>query len=289
MTIGPDSDAFASQEPYLRALAYRFLQKTTDVDDIMQEAWIRYSQANKDEIVNLEAWLTTVVTRLCLDTIRQNQKFVSYNSAINLTTNNNLPEANLELISDVESAFKIILAELTPSQQISFILHDIFSFTFSEIGSILGISEVAARRQASRARAIIQNSNLDTAQRENNNEQQIVSAFLTAAQQGDIEGLISVLHPEVTRIADSDTVKTGEPSHISGIKNIINETITLQANAQDADVYLLSRKPVILVGSPEKPRLLLTFKIYNGKIYRYNVISDYSKINSLMLSGMKPL
>ena len=77
MTIGPDSDAFTSQEQYLRALAYRFLQKTTDVDDIMQEAWIRYSQANKDEIFNLEAWLTTVVTRLCLDTIRQNQKFVS--------------------------------------------------------------------------------------------------------------------------------------------------------------------------------------------------------------------
>lgn len=289
MTIGPDSDAFASQEQYLRALAYRFLQKTTDVDDIMQEAWIRYSQANKDEIFNLEAWLTTVVTRLCLDTIRQNQKFVSYNYAISLPTNNNLPEANLELISDVESAFKIILAELTPSQQISFILHDIFSFTFSEIGSILGISEVAARRQASRARAIIQNSNLDTAQCENNNEQQIVSAFLTAAQQGDIEGLISVLHPEVTRIADSDAIETGEPSHISGIKNIINETITLQANAQDADVYLLSRKPVILVGSPGKPRLLITFKIYNGKIYRYNVISDYSKINSLILSGVKPL
>ena len=289
MTIGPDSDAFASQEQYLRALAYRFLQKTTDVDDIMQEAWIRYSQANKDEIVNLEAWLTTVVARLCLDTIRQNQKFVSYNSAINLTTNNNLPEANLELISDVESAFKIILAELTPSQQISFILHDIFSFTFSEIGSILGISEVAARRQASRARAIIQNSNLDTAQCENNNEQQIISAFLTAAQQGDIEGLISVLHPEVTRIADSDSTKTGEPSHISGIRNIINETIALQANAQDADVYLLSLKPVILVGNPEKPRLLITFKIYNGKIYRYNVISDHSKINSLILSGTKPL
>ena len=133
MTIDPDSDAFASQEQYLRALAYRFLQKTTDVDDIMQEAWIRYSQANKNEIFNLEAWLTTVVTRLCLDTIRQNQKFVSYNSAINLPTNNNLPEANLELISDVESAFKIILAELTPSQQISFILHDIFSFTFPKL------------------------------------------------------------------------------------------------------------------------------------------------------------
>ena len=133
------------------------------------------------------------------------------------------------------------------------------------------------------------NDILDAVRRENNNEQQIISAFLTAAQQGDIEGLISVLHPEVTRIADSDSTEARGSSYISGINNIINETIALQANAQDADVYLLSRKPVILVGSPEKPRLLITFKIYNGKIYRYNVISDYSKINSLILSGVKPL
>ena len=277
MTIDQNWDAFASQEKYLRALAFRFLHNSLDVDDIMQEAWIRYDQIDKNNISNLEAWLTTVVTRLCLDSLRRNRRFESDYDLTNYSLGEYEPESSLELNCNIEMAFNIILAELSPSQQVAFILHDVFDFTFVEVGNILQVSEGAARRQASRARRHIRNSEFRSNQHKFNEDevQRVVSAFLAAAQEGNVDRLIAVLDPNVVRTTDSGSV-------IRGSEKVIAETIELRVNAQKANFYLLRGRPVIVVGSQYDPKLLLSFTVYDKKIIAYNVIANRNLIDLLM-------
>lgn len=277
MTIDQNWDAFASQEKYLRALAFRFLHNSLDVDDIMQEAWIRYDQIDKNNISNLEAWLTTVVTRLCLDSLRRNRRFESDYDLTNYSLGEYEPESSLELNCNIEMAFNIILAELSPSQQVAFILHDVFDFTFVEVGNILQVSEGAARRQASRARRHLRNSEFRSNQHKFNEDevQRVVGAFLAAAQEGNVDRLIAVLDPNVVRTTDSGSV-------IRGSEKVIAETIELRVNAQKANFYLLRGRPVIVVGSQYDPKLLLSFTVYDKKIIAYNVIANRNLIDLLM-------
>ena len=245
----------------------------------MQEAWIRYYQIDKNNISNLEAWLTTVVTRLCLDNLRRNRRFESDYDLINHSLGEHEPESIVELNSNIETAFNIILAKLSPSQQVALILHDIFGFTFAEVGKILQVSEGAARRQASRARKHLRNNEFRLNQRKFNESevQRVVSAFLAAAQEGNVDQLISVLHPGVVRITDSGSV-------IRGSEKVITETIELRANAQMANTYSLKGRPIIVVGSQYNPKLLLSFTVYDKKIIAYNVTANRNQINLLMLN-----
>lgn len=245
----------------------------------MQEAWIRYDQIDKNNISNLEAWLTTVVTRLCLDNLRRNRRFESDYNLINHSLGEYEPESSVELNCNIETAFNIILAKLSPSQQVALILHDIFDFTFAEVGKILQVSEGAARRQASRARKHLRNNEFRLNQRKFNESevQRVVSAFLAAAQEGNVDQLISVLHPGVVRITDSGSV-------IRGSEKVIAETIELRANAQMANTYSLKGRPIILVGSQCDPKLLLSFTVYDKKIMAYNVTANRNQINLLMLN-----
>ena len=245
----------------------------------MQEAWIRYDQIDKNNISNLEAWLTTVVTRLCLDNLRRNRRFESDYNLINHSLGEYEPESSVELNCNIETAFNIILAKLSPSQQVALILHDIFDFTFAEVGKILQVSEGTARRQASRARKHLRNNEFRLNQRKFNESevQRVVSAFLAAAQEGNVDQLISVLHPGVVRITDSGSV-------IRGSEKVIAETIELRANAQMANTYSLKGRPIIVVGSQCDPKLLLSFTVYDKKIMAYNVTANRNQINLLMLN-----
>ena len=245
----------------------------------MQEAWIRYDQIDKNNISNLEAWLTTVVTRLCLDNLRRNRRFESDYNLINHSLGEYDPESSVELNCNIETAFNIILAKLSPSQQVALILHDIFDFTFAEVGKILQVSEGAARRQASRARKHLRNNEFRLNQRKFNESevQRVVSAFLAAAQEGNVDQLISVLHPGVVRITDSGSV-------IRGSEKVITETIELRANAQMANTYSLKGRPIIVVGSQYNPKLLLSFTVYDKKIMAYNVTANRNQIKLLMLN-----
>ena len=245
----------------------------------MQEAWIRYDQIDKNNISNLEAWLTTVVTRLCLDNLRRNRRFESDYNLINHSLGEYDPESSVELNCNIETAFNIILAKLSPSQQVALILHDIFDFTFAEVGKILQVSEGTARRQASRARKHLRNNEFRLNQRKFNESevQRVVSAFLAAAQEGNVDQLISVLHPGVVRITDSGSV-------IRGSEKVIAETIELRANAQMANTYSLKGRPIIVVGSQCDPKLLLSFTVYDKKIMAYNVTANRNQINLLMLN-----
>src|SRR5579872_2117866 len=153
---------FEENRGHLRAVAYRMLGSASEADDAVQEAWLRLSRSDASAIENLGGWLTTVVARVCLDTLRSRSSRkedaldvrVSEAAASRQVVSN--PEQEVLLANSVGLALLVVLDRLTPAERIAFVLHDMFDLSFDEIASIVGRSPTAARQLASRARRRVQ-------------------------------------------------------------------------------------------------------------------------------------
>src|ERR671939_110271 len=152
------AERFQEHRPRLRAVAYRMLGSTSEADDAVQEAWLRLSRSNAGQIANLEAWLVTVVGRVALNmlrarkTRREEPLDVRVPDPIIDAADGIDPEHEALLADGVGLALLVVLETLTPAERLAYVLHDMFSVPFDEIGAILGRSPAAARQLASRAR-----------------------------------------------------------------------------------------------------------------------------------------
>ncbi len=156
------AEQFEAERPHLRAVAYRMLGSLSEADDAVQESWLRLSRSDTRGVQNLGGWLTTVVARVCLDTLRSRESrreeplgahvpdpIVSHEGGID-------PEQEALLTDSVGLALLVVLDTLTPAECLAFVLHDMFAVPFDEIASVVGRSETAARQLASRARRRVQ-------------------------------------------------------------------------------------------------------------------------------------
>jgi RNA polymerase sigma factor (sigma-70 family) len=191
---------FEKQRPYLRGVAYRMLGTQSESEDAVQEAWLRLSRTDADQVENLRAWLTTVVGRVALDMLRARkarreapddhlEPIVSYAAE-------DQPAEEAEIADSVGLAMLVVLENLSPAERVAFVLHDMFGVPFSEISEITGRAPDAARQLASRARRRVRGAAppRDTDQAE---QRRVVDAFLAAARAGDFEALLEVLDPDV--------------------------------------------------------------------------------------------
>lgn len=192
---------FDAERPRLRAIASRILGSDAEADDMVQEAWLRLSRT--EGIDNGPAWLTTVVTRLCLDQLRKvgTRRAIETEAADDASAVD--PEADALLADRVSGAMEVVVSTLAPAERAAFVLHDVFGYPFEEIGVILGRSGTAARQLASRARRNVQGTPEPSEERAARAEtRQVVDAFLAAARGGDLETLLSLLAPDVVMRAD---------------------------------------------------------------------------------------
>ena len=152
------ADRFEEHRTHLRAVAYRMLGSLSEVDDAVQEAWLRLSRADATGIDNLGGWLTTVVARVCLDMLRSRQSrreepfTPDAPEPVATGTRGSSPEHEALLADSVGLALLVVLDRLTPAERLAFVLHDMFAVPFEEIAPIIGRSAEAARQLASRAR-----------------------------------------------------------------------------------------------------------------------------------------
>jgi RNA polymerase sigma factor (sigma-70 family) len=196
------AERFEDHRAYLHSVAYRMLGSTGEADDAVQEAWLRLSRSDSDQVDNLRAWLTTVVGRLSLDMLRarkaRREDFDDHlhpEPIVTEVTEEN-PAEEAELADSVGLAMLVVLETLTPAERIAFVLHDMFSVPFGEIAEITGRSADAARQLASRARRRVRGA---APPRDTDMEEQrrVIDAFLAAARAGDFEALLDVLDPDV--------------------------------------------------------------------------------------------
>src|SRR4029450_6415353 len=206
------AERFEEHRTHLRAVAYRMLGSVSEVDDAVQEAWLRLSRADTTGIDNLGGWLTTVVARVCLDMLRSRQSrreepFTPDTPEPVVTgPRGSSPEQEALLADSVGLALLVVLDRLTPPERLAFVLHDMFAVPFEEIAPIIGRSAEATRQLASRARRRGRGGwspDPDLVR-----QREVVEAFMAALRGGDFEGLLAVLDPDLVVRADMSGVLT---------------------------------------------------------------------------------
>jgi RNA polymerase sigma factor (sigma-70 family) len=210
-----DVTDFEAERPRLTAIAARILGSEADAGDVLQEAWLRLSRT--DGVDDLPAWLTTVVTRLCLDHLRKRGTRTAKEAEAPVDLVLLDPEADALLAERVGGAMQVVLDALAPAERAAFVLHDVFGYPFEDVSAILGRSGTAVRQLASRARRKVQGAPEPAAEQAASAEhREVVDAFLAASRGGELATLLSLLAPDAVMHVDSVGQGMGVPPAFAG-------------------------------------------------------------------------
>jgi RNA polymerase sigma factor (sigma-70 family) len=282
---------FEENRGHLRAVAYRILGSVSEADDAVQEAWLRLSRSDAAAIENLGGWLTTVVARVCVDTLRSRSSrredaldARASEAAVNRPAMSD-PEQEAVLADSIGLALLVVLDRLTPTERIAFVLHDMFDVSFDEIAPIVGRSPAAARQLASRARRRVHGA-ATPSQADLNGQRQVVDAFLTALRGGDFEGLIAVLDPDVLVRIDEGAGRPAGPREIRGAQAWAKGAVAFAQLARSLELMLIDGT-VGLVWSPGGClSRVLRFAITSGKIVAADIIGNPARLRKLHLTPL---
>jgi RNA polymerase sigma-70 factor (ECF subfamily) len=278
------AERFEAHRGHLRSVAYRMLGSLSEADDAVQEAWLRLARSDSGEVANLGGWLTTVVSRVCLDMLRsrKSRREESLDTHVPdpiVASADPDPAEQAVLADSVGLALLVVLETLNPAERLAFVLHDMFGVPFDEIAPIVGRSPATATQLASRARRRVRGAALPDpdlpAQRK------VLDAFTAAATAGDFEALVAVLDPDVLLRVDAGA--EGPSSLIRGAERVASSallfrqggalTLPVIINGMIGTVAVLDGRPVA-VFSPT---------IRGGKIVEINILADPNRIARLDL------
>ena len=283
---------FEDNRDRLRAVAYRMLGSFAEADDAVQETWLRLNRTDASEVQNLGGWLTTVVSRVCLDMLRSRdsrredplderipEPMASGESGGD-------PEHEAILADSVGPALLVVLEMLSPAERVAFVLHDVFAVPFEEIAAIVGRTPEAARQLASRARRRVQGTTA-AQQADVARQRRIVHAFLAAARGGDFQALLNLLDPDVVLQADAAAVAMGAQSEqgrrlaggsISGPRAVAEQ---FAGGARVARPALLNGVPGLVWTQGGRPRVAFRFTFTGDKIARVDLVADAESLRQL--------
>jgi RNA polymerase sigma-70 factor (ECF subfamily) len=278
------AERFEENRTHLRAVAYRMLGSVSEVDDAVQEAWLRLSRADTTGIDNLGGWLTTVVARVCLDMLRsrksrREEPFTpDAPEQVAALTRGSSPEQEALLADSVGLALLIVLDRLTPAERLAFVLHDMFAVPFEEIAPIVGRSAEATRQLASRARRRVRGGG--SPDPDVIRQREVVEAFLAALRAGDFEGLLAVLDPDLVVRADMP----GAPAEVRGAAIWARGAVAYGHMARGVQPALINGTIGLVMAPRGRLSRALTFTIANGKITEIEVIGDPARLGELDVS-----
>lgn len=283
---------FVEQRPELHALAARMLGSSSDAQDVVQETWLRLARIpNPETIENPAGWLRTVLTRICLDTLRTRRvrpETVALESLDHSSHDGDdgaAPDpADQAVLADaVGRALLVVLDTLDPAERIAFVLHDMFDVSHAEIADLVGRSAGAAKKLASRARQKVRGTT-PMSGHELAVHRGIVAAFLDAARAGDLDAVLAVLAPDVVRHVDPVVLAPGVSPVLSGAQSVAEGTVLLAQRAAHADLALVNGAPGLVVAPQGRLTIVLAFTIDQGLIQAYDVIADPKRLAALDLA-----
>ena len=273
---------FEENRAHLRAVAYRMLGSVSEVDDAVQEAWLRLSRADATGIANMGGWLTTVLSRVCLDMLRsrksrREEPFGPRTpEPVATSTSGSSPENEAVLADSVGLALLVVLDRLTPAERLAFVLHDMFAVPFEEIGPIVGRSAEAARQLASRARRRVRGGG--TPDPNLVRQREVVDAFIAALRAGDFEGLLAVLDPDLVVRAD---MAAGAPTEIRGAAVWAKGAVAYGHMARLTQPALVDGAIGVVVAPQGRLVRALRFTIADGRITEIEVIGNPARLGEL--------
>ena len=286
------TERFEENRPRLRGVAYRMLGSLSEADDAVQEAWLRLHRIETDSVENLAGWLTTVVSRVCLDMLRarssrREQPIRAHGTEpIAMGGEGADPEGEAVLADSVGVALLVVLDTLTPAERLAFVLHDLFAMPFEEIGPIVGRSPEAARQLASRARRRVRGAP-SAPEVDRERQREVVEAFLKAARAGDLEGLLAVLDPDAVihidaaaRIA-APADEVGKPREVRGASAWVKQFIALSRGLRSVQPALIDGSVGWIHAPNGKLSRVLALTFADDRITRVEVIADPDRLREL--------
>jgi RNA polymerase sigma factor (sigma-70 family) len=289
-TAAPLTARFEAARPQLGAIAYRMLGSIDDAQDAVQEAWLRLSRSGESDgksIDNLDAWLTTVVARICLNTLRsrrtRDELAAHLPDPIVDAQEESNPEHRALLADAVGMALLVVLDTLPPAERLAFVLHDVFTVPFDQIAPIVERTPEATRKLASRARRRVQQADPIpdgdlAAQRE------AVDAFFAAGRSGDFDRLVSVLHPDVVLRGDFGPGTAGfRAEGASSVAKLARSYAGPEREVRAATVNGAAGAVIFVTG---QPTAIMGFLVRGGRVAAVDVLADPERIARIDLSAM---
>lgn len=278
------ADEFEANRGHLRAVAFRMLGSRSEAEDAVQEAWLRLTRSDRNDVDNLSGWLTTVVARICLDMLRSRKTrreepldLPAHGAIVDIASN---PEREAAFADSVGVALLVVLQTLSPAERVAFVLHDMFDLPFEEIATVIGRSAAAARQLASRARRRVQGQpetpDVDLARKRS-----IAEAFLIASRNGDIEGLIAVLAPDAVFRPDAAATRLGNVVPLRGAAAVAE---SFKGRATSARVALVDDEVGLVVFIEGQLRVVLTLSFEGDRISTVDAIADPDHLRDMAWS-----
>ncbi|MET7481369.1 RNA polymerase sigma-70 factor [Streptomyces sp. NPDC005648] len=291
MTTDTGTDVFEEHRPVLLGVAYRMLGRVADAEDVVQEAWLRWSGADRGEVREPRGYLVRVTTRLAIDRLRQvkarNEAYVGPWLPEPYATDfgDAVPDtAERAVLADsVSLAVLVVLESLSPLERAVFVLREAFGYPYAEIAAMLDRGEAAVRQLSGRARRHVEERRpryeVDPVRR-----RELTERFLAAAGEGDLEGLLALLAPDVRLVGDSGG-KSRAPLRVLESADKVGRFLVGAARKGVPDptfrLMELNGGPALVVLSAGKPDSVFQLDVYDGRIQAVYIIRNPDKLGSL--------
>jgi RNA polymerase sigma factor (sigma-70 family) len=281
------TERFQQHRSHLRAVAYRMLGSVPEADDALQEAWLRIRDQDPANVENMQAWLTTIVGRVCLNMLRSRRSRPEELSVhvpdpvVSFEEDDN-PEHEALLAESVGLALLVVLDALSPAERLAFVLHDVFGVPFADIANVLGRSEVAAQQLASRARRRVRGApepDPDLAR-----QREVVDAFFAASRDGDFDALIEVLDPNVVLRIDGGVLREKDSLVLRGAEAVAGHAATYSKLYPFLTPALVNGTAGAVVAPRRQLFSVMAFTVTNGKITQIDALLDPNRLARLELT-----
>jgi RNA polymerase sigma-70 factor (ECF subfamily) len=290
------AERFQAARPRLQRIAQRILGSVMESDDALQESWLRISRADVANVANLDAWLTTVVARVCLDMLKRRQSRREELTAedprrdIAAIASEDRPEEEAVLFDSIGVALQILLDALPPAERVAFVLHDMFDVPFDDIAAIVGRTPDAARQLASRARRRVRGASADRDLRTRRNDE-LVRAFLQASRAGNFAALLALLDPAATLRVDAAVVAMGGAAYWQsdalekGITGADAVARTFFGRARAAQPTFIDGEPGAVWMHEGELRVAFRFTVSGDRITAIDLIADPDALARLRIDA----
>ena len=275
--------AIRAGTPAAAALAYSELGDLGEAEDVVQEAWLRLERADADTIENLDGWLTTVVGRLALDRLRsaraRRETYVGPWLPEPLVSED--PADRVTLDESVSYALLTVLEQLSPAERTAFVLHDVFDVPFGDVAEVVGRSPEAVRQLASRARRHVKRERPRLAASRDEHDR-AVRAFAQAVTEGDLEGLVAVLDPDVVWTSDGGGRAIASRKPMSGGARVARAWVALSRKSTHEPIEIeLNGRLGLVLPSRDGHRAALSLVVSNSRITRIDAVRNPEKLRRL--------
>jgi RNA polymerase sigma-70 factor, ECF subfamily len=281
-------EMFHRHRKRLLAIAYRMLGSASDAEDMVQETFIRW-QSSQLEVESPEAFLVTVISRLCLNhlqsaQVKREQYFGHWLPEPVLTG----PSADFYLDSQVDDsismAFLVLLERLTPMERAVFLLREVFDYDYAEVANIVEQSEANCRQILRRARQHLKQGRprFDASPKQ---QEELLHKFIQASSQGDMEGLLALISKEIVLYADGGGKATAVPNPIYGAENVVRFLDGARRKFLPSDlvrtVSQINGAPSVVSYLHGRPHSVLILNVQNGRIGNIYIVSNPDKLARL--------